>query len=231
MTYHTYRPAVTSRILTPKEALSEVAQLVKDDNLTVVGIAGPGEPLYNPSTFETLNLLHDRYPQLILCLSTNGLLLPKYVKHLQDLGVRTISMTLNIINPEIGARIYSYVRYNGKVLKGIKGAKVLLQNQLTGIEKAVKFGLVVKINSILIPGINNNGQLEKVAETVKKLGVYIQNITPLIPLSRFKYLTAPSCDELHLVRSKCEQIIKQFRLCQQCRADSVGIPGSEHFIR
>ena len=230
MTYHSYRPAVTDRILTPREALSQVAQYVGNANFTVVGIAGPGEPLYNPSTFETLRLVRGNYPGLMLCLSTNGLLLPEYAKELYQLGVQTITVTLNAIEPELGAKIYAYVRHSGKVLQGIKGAKMLLENQLIGIEKAVKLGLVVKVNSILIPGINDNGHLEAVAGTIKKLGVYIQNITPLIPLGKFKHLEAPSCDELDRTRFRCERIIKQFRLCRQCRADSVGIPGREHLL-
>ena len=228
MTYHSYRPAVAGRILTPEEALSEVAQYVAAANFTVVGIAGPGEPLYNHSTFETIRLVRDNYPELILCLSTNGLLLPTYAEWLRDMGVWTITVTLNTIDPEIGNRIYAYTKYDGEVLKGVEGAKVLLENQLTGIEKAVRLGLIVKVNSILIPGISDNGHLEKVAGAVRKLGVYIQNITPLIPLGRFKHLEAPSCDQLRWTRFRCEQIIRQFRLCQQCRADSAGIPGEEH---
>ena len=107
---------------------------------------------------------------------------------------------------------------------------MLLENQLTGIEKSVRLGLVVKINSILLPGINDDGHIEKIAGTVKKLGVYIQNITPLIPSGRFEHLEAPSCNELRMTRFRCEQIINQFRLCRQCRADSVGIPGREHHL-
>jgi len=231
MSYHSYRPALTDRILTPEEALSEVAQYMGDADFTVAGIAGPGEPLYNPNTFETLRLVHDNYPELMLCVSTNGLLLPTYAEWLRDLGVRTVTVTLNTVAPEIGKGIYSYVKYDGEVLKGVEGAKVLLENQLAGIEESVRLGLIVKINSILLPGINDNGHLETVARTVEKLGVYIQNITPLIPLGRFKHLEAPSCDEVRWTRFRCEQIIRQFRLCQQCRADSAGIPGKEHHLR
>jgi len=90
--------------------------------------------------------------------------------------------------------------------------------------------LIVKINSILILGINDGGHLKKVARTGKKLGVYIQNITPLIPLGKFKHLEAPYCDELRWIRSRCERVIKQFWLCKQCRADSVGVPGREHLL-
>lgn len=225
MTYHSYRPAVADVILTPEEALSEVARYIQDIDLTVAGIAGPGEPLHNPETFETLKLIHHSCPELMLCLSTNGLLLPKYAELLRDLGVRTVTVTLNTVDPEIGARIYAYVRYDGQIVKGTGAAKMLLDNQLDGIKRAVSLGLIVKVNSILIPGINDNMHLEKVARTAKSLGAYIQNITPLIPLSRFRHLEAPSCDELRWTRFRCERIINQFRLCQQCRADAVGIPG------
>jgi nitrogen fixation protein NifB len=229
MTYHSYRPALTDRILTPKDALSEITRYVGDNDLAVVGIAGPGEPLCNQETFETLSLIHNDYPGLMLCLSTNGLLLPKYAERLKILKVRTLTVTLNTVSPEIGAMIYAYVRNNGEVLKGIEGAQMLLHNQLAGIEKAVRLGLMVKVNSILIPGINDNGHLEKVAKTVKELGVCIQNITPLIPLGRFRKRKPPSYEELCRVRIQCEKHIKQFRLCRQCRADAKGIPGKENF--
>ncbi len=230
MNYHSYRPAVAEAILTPEEALSRVAQY-EDANLTVAGIAGPGEPLYNPETFETLRLIHESYPELMLCLSTNGLLLPKYAERLRDLGVRTVTVTLNTVDPEMGARIYSYVKRNGETVKGARAAKMLLDDQLDGIRKAVSLGLIVKINSILIPGINDHMHLERVARTAKSLGAYIQNITPLIPLGRFRHMEATSCDELRWTRFRCEQIISQFRLCQQCRADSAGIPGNERRIK
>ena len=227
MTYHSYRPAVADRILTPEEALSEVAGHMESANLTVVGIAGPGEPLCSRSTFETLTLVRERYPELLLCLSTNGLLLPERAEWLWDVGVRTLTVTLNTVDPEIGASIYAYAEYDGGVLKGIEAARVLLESQLTGIEKAVRLGLVVKVNSILIPGVNDKGHLEQVARIARQLGAHVQNITPLIPLGEFRDVQPPSCDQLRSTRRRCERVIAQFRRCRQCRADSVGIPGRE----
>jgi nitrogen fixation protein NifB len=231
MSYHSYRPAVTDRIQSPEEALSAVGKCMTEANLSVAGIAGPGEPLCNPETFATLRLVRDAYPELILCLSTNGLLLPKYARLLRDLGVCTMTVTVNVVDPGIGERIYAWITRNGKVLSGIDGAKALLENQLIGIEKAVGLGLIVKVNSILIPGVNDGGHLVEVAKTVKMLGAHVQNITPLVPLGKFKHLDAPGCDELRRTRAQCEQAIRQFRRCQQCRADSVGIPGKEHTVR
>jgi nitrogen fixation protein NifB len=221
MTYHSYRPAVADRILTPQQALCRVAKYAVDASFTVVGIAGPGEPLYNPATFETLRLVGGSFPEMMLCLSTNGLLLPRHAQRLHALGVRTITVTLNTVDTSVGEKIYAYARHNGRTLTGRAAARLLLENQLAGIREAARLGLVVKVNSILIPGINDE-HLEEVARTVKALGVYVQNITPLIPLGRFKHRPAPSCDELRRARSQCERAIRQFRLCEQCRADSVG---------
>ncbi len=75
------RPGVASRIQTPQEALETVRNVMASDRLgeiiKVVGIAGPGDPLANTETFEAFRLIGKEFPQLIKCLSTNGLLLPE----------------------------------------------------------------------------------------------------------------------------------------------------------
>ena len=86
--------------------------------------------------------------------------------------------------------------------------------------------MMVKINTVLIPRINQHHILD-IAEKCSQLGVYMMNIIPLIPLANFARLQAPSCDELELARVLAETVIPQFRLCRQCRADACGIPGNE----
>jgi len=225
LTYHAYRPAVAARVVTPEEAAELVARHLRESNLTVAGIAGPGEPLCNPETFETLRLIGARFPELILCLSTNGLLLPDCAEELHALGVRTLTVTLNAVDPALGERIYSHADTGEGVLVGREAAAALLARQLEGIGRAAALGITVKINSILIPGVNSGGHLEQVARAARAVGARVQNITPLIPLGRFRDLAPPTCAELQRTRAQCEQIIPQFRLCQQCRADAVGVPG------
>ena len=225
--YHVYRPAVASGIISPRQALAKVSKYKEEGWLKVVGIAGPGEPLYNRETFETLKLIHELYPDLILCLSTNGLLLPRYIYRLAKLGLKTCTVTINAVEPKVGARIYSYINYDGRRLRGFEGAEVLIRSQLDGIVKAVQEGIIVKVNTVLIPGVNE-GHMLKIAKEVRRRGAYIQNIMPLIPLARFSHLRPPSCYELRKARARCERIIPQFRLCKQCRADSVGIPAYEN---
>lgn len=225
--YHTFRPGVSARILNVADALDAVRIALRfEPRIKVVGIAGPGEPLYNNETFETLKLVQERYPDLILCLSTNGLLLPAYANRLADLGVRTCTVTINAIDPDVGSRIYSYIYLDGSIQCGASGAETLIRNQLEGIVMATEAGLTIKVNTVLIPEINSDHVVE-VANEVKRRGAYIQNIIPLIPLARFRNLRPPTCEELRRARGSCEKIIPQFRLCKQCRADAVGIPGHE----
>lgn len=226
MAYHAYRPGVASRVLTPEEAVEQVARHLHEHRLTVAGIAGPGEPLCNEETFETLRLVGSRFPELILCLATNGLLLTKRVEELHALGLRTLTVTLNAVEPAIGARIYSHVHLDGDVLTGPEGAAALLARQLDGIRRAAGLGITVKVNSVLIPGVNGAGHLEHVARMARALGAAVQNITPLIPLGRFREIEPPTCAELHETRLRCEHLLPQFRHCQQCRADAVGVPGA-----
>ncbi|MFX1295565.1 MAG: radical SAM protein [Promethearchaeota archaeon] len=120
-----------------------------------MGIAGLGEALFNEETFQTLELINSKYPETQLCIYTNGLLLNKYVSHLNELRLKYITITINAISPVVGEKIYSRIIYNKKVYRRVEGAKILIENQLKGVEKSVNLGMFVKINSVLIPGINN----------------------------------------------------------------------------
>jgi nitrogen fixation protein NifB len=223
VSYHSYRPAVTREIISPEKGVERVSFYL-NSNLKVVGIAGPGEPLFNEATFKTLSLVHENFSDLSLCVATNGLLLPEKADILAELEVKTVTVTINTVNIGTVPKIYAHIR--GKM--DTKVAQTFIQAQLEGIEACSEYGIVVKVNSILIPGINMS-DLEEVALQSRRRGAYIQNITPLIPLAEFSEMRPPTCEELQKVRENCENILPQFRLCKQCRADAVGIPGKERF--
>ena len=69
------RPGVTSAVLTPRQAIAYLEQVLEaEPRITVAGIAGPGDPFANPKeTMETIRLIRQRFPELLLCLATNGL--------------------------------------------------------------------------------------------------------------------------------------------------------------
>ena len=220
-------PGVTSRIITPKQSLSIVKNELKKKKLSVVGIAGPGEPLANKETFETMRIMKKEFPSLMRCLSTNGLLLPQSLPILKEIQLSTLTVTLNAIDPEIGIQIYSFIVYNHKKYEGKDAFFILRENQLKGIKEAIKLGIDVKVNSILIPEVNGE-HLVEIAKLCADMGVKIMNITPLIPLYKFKDRRKPTCEEMTSIREKCGKFIEQFHLCKQCRADAVGVPGLEN---
>ncbi len=221
------RPGVTSRVLTPLEAIDMVDRVMaKHSNIRVIGIAGPGEPLYNEATFETLRLVKGRFPHLQTCLSSNGLLLPEKLDLLCELGVSTLTVTLNAVDPKLAMKIYSWVHYQGKYLRGLEAAERLLSQQLAGIKGAVDAGIVVKVNTVMIPSINED-RLVEVAQKCQEMGVYTMNIMPLIPQAKFVELRAPTPEERKKAQDACSPSIRQMGHCRQCRADAVGLLGQE----
>jgi len=220
------RPGVSEKIISPAEALEKVSEARRKYCITVAGIAGPGESLANEETFETFRLIEKHHPDLIKCLSTNGLLLPDKIALLKELRVGTITVTVNTLDAAIGAEIYGFVNFNGKTYKGEEGAALLIERQKDGVGKAVKAGFTVKVNTVLIPEVNK-GQVFAIAKEYSELGAHIMNIIPLIPVSQMKERIPPTCGELQEARNACEPYINQFRKCRQCRADACGIPGLE----
>jgi nitrogen fixation protein NifB len=222
-----YRPGVACKIMSPEEAAKLVDEAAKkDERLRVVAIAGPGEPLFNEETFETFRLVNERHPGLIKCIATNGLLFEEKASLLKSLGVRAVTVTINALDPETASKIYEFIILDGRVIKGIEASRILIERQLRGLKAAVGQGLVVKVNTVLIPGLNERGAVE-VAKKAAELGASMQNIIPLIPLHRFKDHRPPTCEELRRTREEASKYIQQFRLCKQCRSDSYGIPGLE----
>ena len=223
------RPGVTSEVLTPEQAVEKIRYVKeKVPYLSVIGIAGPGDPLANEETFRTLELVGREFPEMTLCLSTNGLALPENVDRLRGLGVRFVTVTMNAIDPDVAAKMYDFVRYQGKSLRGAEAARVLVERQQEGIKLAAKAGMLVKVNSVLVPGINMD-HLPAVAKRAKELGAYIVNILPLIPVpgTKFESMRAPTSKERKQLQDECEVDIRQMRHCRQCRADAIGLLGED----
>ena len=194
--------------------------------LTVVGIAGPGDALANAQTFATFALIEREFPELMKCISTNGLALVDCIEGLKRLRVTTVTVTVNAIKAETAVNFYHFVVLNGKRSTGLEAGRLLLERQRQGILAAVAAGLAIKINSVLVPGLNE-AEIPQIAQQFGAAGVQMMNIMPLIPLHRMAKYKAPDCHLLRSVRAESEKHIPQFRHCKQCRADAVGIPGFE----
>ena len=136
------RPGVVSERLRPEDAVRKVLAVAAEiPELSVVGIAGPGDALANPdATFATIEGVRRAAPDLRLCLSTNGLALPEHVERLARAGVRHVTVTVNMIDPAVGERIYPWVLRGGRKLRGAEGARVLSAQQLDGIARLARAG-------------------------------------------------------------------------------------------
>jgi nitrogenase cofactor biosynthesis protein NifB len=219
------RPGVTARVYTPKEALDWfLSAREKLGSIDVAGIAGPGDALANfEKTRETFVLIREADPDITFCLSTNGLLLPRYAGELAGLGVSHVTVTVNAPEAKIGKRIYRFVEWEGKRYTGEEGAELLLANQYAGIRRLKELGIICKINMVLLKGLNDSS-LPAMVEKVKEAGADLVNIMQLIPVkgSLFEHLPLTSNAELTGVRRQCEGILPQMYHCRQCRADAVG---------
>jgi nitrogen fixation protein NifB len=189
-----------------KEAMARIDAAAKSDpRLRVIELSGLGDALASRLTFDILHQIKEAYPYFTTCVETNGLLLPKKLARLQELGVNAIKVTVNAVDVEVGSKIYSFVRLSGRTLRGKEAFEVLSLNQLEGIRNAADAGMLVEVTAVYIPGVNA-GHLEEVARTVRTLGAYVMNVVPLEPVGRFAGHVVPSVAEVELAKRRCEEI-------------------------
>lgn len=225
------RPGVTSTILSPVQSVHYMkALLEKIPEIRVAGIAGPGDPFANPEeTLQTMRLAKAEFPDLIFCLSSNGLDLPPYIDEIAEIGVSHVTITLNSLEPATLAKIYRWVRYNRHVYRGEEGGKVLLNQQIKSIKMLKERGIVVKINTVVCPGINDH-EIEDIARKVAELGADTMNCIPMYPTenTEFEVLQEPSKELMKTLKQNIARYIKPMAHCARCRADAAGLLGKDN---
>ncbi len=137
-----------------------------------------------------------------------------------------------MVDPEIGAKIYPWIFYNHKRYEGVEAAKILSERQLLGLEMLTARGILCKINSVMIPGVNDR-HLVEVNRAVKSRGAFLHNIMPLISAPEHGTVfglsgqRGPTAQELKALQDSCEGEMNMMRHCRQCRADAVGLLGED----
>ncbi len=220
------RPGVTSTILSPGQALVYLEKIMEQRNdIAVVGIAGPGDPFANADeTMETFRLVRARFPNMILCLSTNGLgLTEDYVKELAALQVSHVTITMNGTDPEIAGKVYAWARHEKHIYRNEKAGALMIEKQLQAIRWIKQYGMIAKVNSIIVPGVNDE-HLAEIAKTVSSMGADIMNCIPLLPTkdTAFENLPEPDSKMRFATRVKCGEYMNQMTHCARCRADAIG---------
>ena len=228
------RPGVVSEKLTPEQAAKKVLAVASTiPQMTVLGIAGPGDPLANPEkTFKTFELVSHTAPDIKLCLSTNGLALPDHIDTIAKYKVDHVTITINMVDAEIGQHIYPWIFWKHKRYTGKAAAQILTDRQMQGLEMLTARGILCKVNSVMIPGINDK-HLVEVNRAVKSRGAFLHNIMPLISAPEHGTVfglngqRGPSAQELKALQDSCEGEMNMMRHCRQCRADAVGLLGED----
>ncbi|OPZ42017.1 MAG: hypothetical protein BWY93_02059 [Euryarchaeota archaeon ADurb.BinA087] len=91
---------------------------------------------------------------------------------------------------------------------------------------AVDRHMIVKVNTVYIPGINED-HIPEIAKKVGEMGVYNFNLIPLIAQYKFADITPPTPEMKRKMQDECSKYVKQMRHCQRCRADAIGRLGHD----
>jgi len=149
----------------PKENLlsyEELFAFIKigiDNGIRKIRLTG-GEPTTRENLDELVAMIHIYAPDVDIGLTTNGFLLPTQAKKLKNAGLRRVNISLDSLNTET----LNYI-----------AQKDVLQQVITGINAAVDAGLSVKINSVILRGINDH-EIVSLFEYAKGIGAQIRYI-------------------------------------------------------
>ena len=228
------RPGLSSLLIKPSEIVGYLSSVLKKHpQVSVVGLAGPGDPLHDPDlTFEVLGQIRSFRPDLILCLSTNGLNLPDCVDRLAELNVSFLTLTINSLTPATGAKIYDSICYRNQVLQGHPAAVLLAEQQQEALARLQAKKIWVKINTVVIPGINDK-EIPKLAERLAAFQVDLMNLIPLLPVpgTPLARILPPNPAQMAYLRHQAGEFIPQMSHCARCRADAVGLLPKERQVQ
>jgi len=126
--------------------------------ITKVRITG-GEPLVRKGIVDLVGMLGSIQGVKDLSMTSNGILLGKYARHLKDAGLNRINISLDTLDPDR----YNYITRGGK-----------LSDVLSGIDTVLETGLTpLKINCV-IQDDHNEPDARAVKEFAESKGIEIR---------------------------------------------------------
>jgi nitrogen fixation protein NifB len=177
----------------PHEAiclLDEVMQK-RGDEISMVAISGPGDPLAVPdTTLETLRLVRKNYPGVGLGLRSLGCGCARFAGALAEAGTDYVEMIVNGVQPEIIEKLYAWIRPGLKTLKLAEAAELLVREQKNGVPALKYQGIAVSINTTIYMG-HNEDHIGKICRTMKELGADTVSVTGYEPESGAEVVLAP----------------------------------------
>ncbi|WRE92085.1 GTP 3',8-cyclase MoaA [Helicobacter pylori] len=145
--------------LLPLDNVLEFLKIAIDEGVKKIRITG-GESLLRKGLDKFIAKLHAYNKEVALVLSTNGFSLKKMAKGLKDAGLSRVNVSLDSLKSD-------------RVLK--ISQKDALKNTLEGIEESLKVGLKLKLNTVVMKGVNDDEILE-LLEYAKNRSIQIRYI-------------------------------------------------------
>jgi len=178
---------------TPKENLlsyEEMFSFIKvaiDNGIKKIRITG-GEPLVREDIDKFISMIKTYKKDIDLALTTNGYLLKSQVQKLKKAGLKRINISLDSLEKET----FWYLT-----------KKNVLQSVLDGIDAAIEAGMIVKLNSVILKGINENEVLS-LYDYAKRKGIQIRFIEYMENESAYSDLkTMQSKEIIEIISQKC----------------------------
>ena len=147
------------------EEITEIVQAFAACGISKVRLTG-GEPLVRCGIINICEKVANTDGIKEVCLTTNGLLVPKFAKELKAAGVNRLNFSLDSLDRVTYSKITRFDALDG----ALEGIRVALE---TGFD-------AIKVNAVLIGGINNKDVLELLELTRKhSINVRFIEIMPI----------------------------------------------------
>ncbi|ECR3140044.1 GTP 3',8-cyclase MoaA [Campylobacter coli] len=179
----------------PKENLLSFEELflfVKvaiDEGIEKIRITG-GEPLLRKDLSVFIKMINDYKKDLDLAITTNGFLLKDFAKDLKDAGLKRLNISLDTLESK-----------KAKIL----AQKDVLDSVLAGIDEVLSVGLKVKLNTVVLKGLNDD-ELIPLLEFAKSKNIQIRFIEFMENIHAYGKLQGLKRDEIIQILSQKYQV-------------------------
>lgn len=180
-----------------------------------------GEPTLRSSIVELIRVAAAQPGVRQVGLTTNGVQLRHLARPMREAGLRTVNVSLDTLDP---ARFRQLTRWGH------------VQDVLDGIAAATREGLEVKLNAVVVRGLNDGDDVMELAGFALERGLQIRFIE-MMPLGGLAtYQTAHAVTEAELLERLADRwpelaVRDEGRLDGEARVFAVpGLPGAVGFI-
>lgn len=161
------------------EELFDFIKLSIDNGVKKIRITG-GEPTVRDDLDRFIAMINNYDPSVDLALTTNGFLLKYQARKLYDAGLQRLNISLDSLDP----KQFFYLT-----------KKDALDHVLEGIDRALEVGLKIKLNTVVMQGINQ-GEILTLYRYAKKKNIEIRFIEFMENESANRELKSVSSDTI-----------------------------------